>query len=292
MSEREQAVEAAKRIKQGHFDHHDALNVADFILSPRPPVGEWSREFVRKVINAHVKHSLSFAGKTASITEHDEKYAAMESALTAELTALFASRGTGEEHELERDAIMFAAMEPTERRDCMGCGMCHDCIISTMEASHAAELAEEVKHREEAVKVAAEINRDLLAEMKKTNRLEYELARHVLDAGVKSDDGEAVTEEWLLAEGWEPKSHRGNQDRWEKTLKVQRHDDSAGATRHWLVVHRSDDGEWWPIDLRQQFIADDGENHKEDAVALLSWLDLMTRGHIRQLIAALSIPLD
>lgn len=103
---------------------------------------------------------------------------------------------------------------------------------------------------------------------------------HVLGAG--REDDEPVTPDWLIATGWKAASHRGKQDRWELTLMVQHHGPGLGSTRHWLVIHEPH-GEWWPIDFRQMH----DEDKKEDGVALITWIERTTRGHIRQIISAL-----
>lgn len=97
------------------------------------------------------------------------------------------------------------------------------------------------------------------------------------------DDKEAVTSDWLLSVGFEEGQAPKGSKQWEKTIIIQEHG-FGQETRHWLRVHEPID-EWWPIDLYQQ-----GSDQEEpDGVALISWIDYTTRGHVRRLLAALGI---
>lgn len=102
-----------------------------------------------------------------------------------------------------------------------------------------------------------------------------------------ADDAEQVTEEWLQAVGFEfcPAAPT---PRWKLVLCVQDYGFDEGTSTHWLEIMEpiaDCDGDlWWPIEYCQQHDRYDG---KPVRVALLSWIERTTRGHVRHLVRAL-----
>lgn len=109
-------------------------------------------------------------------------------------------------------------------------------------------------------------------------------------ASLPANDGDPVTEEWLLANGWTPKTWNGEQDRWEYQLPTVEHCKGDGSSLTCLLIHRTCDGpewptKWWPLEMKTANTI----HGEETTVALLMQVNHTTRGIIRQLVAALNI---
>lgn len=134
---------------------------------------------------------------------------------------------------------------------------------------------------------------ELLGKMPPGLRLSIEDTAAVANAYLAdhpSDDDEPVTAGWLEQVGFRLEQFRDTH-RWKQVLHVQPHEFGVKPTTHWLTVHPPSEGGdgtvWWPINFWQQ----NEDDESPDGVALLSWIDHTTRGHVRRLCAALGVTL-
>lgn len=97
------------------------------------------------------------------------------------------------------------------------------------------------------------------------------------------DDAQPLTADWLEQTGWTRYRNQPHDRRWKLVVCVQNHGPGQGTTTHWLDIHEpivgTDGLAWWPMNFWQQHDTD----KKADGVALLSWVERTTRGHVRRL---------